>query len=385
MMIFLPMVVPPIAAIVLLIFFRHKVLWWEFLIPTVASLLLAFIFKAMTETIQTLDTEYHTNGMVKAEYYEDWTEEYVETYTDSKGNIQTRTVTLYHPPQYYIYDKGGNQISIDKSHFFELCNWFGNKREKDLYHFNQVSWGDGDMWFTVYNGEPHKYIPVSTTHYYENRVQASDSVFNYPEVNEKNKEVFALYDYPSVTNFYYCPSILGDAPDYQEANKLLTEYNSKMGRNKEIRMWILIFKNQSSEAAHQQEALWKNGNKNELVVCIGVNKQYDVKWSYVFSWTDRQNVKINIRDFVVSQKKLDLVPIVEFMAKNVLKNWKRKEFSDFNYLAVEPPISAIVVSFLFTIALNVGVSYWIIQNDIQELPKWKRKGGLEKRYSNYLR
>jgi hypothetical protein len=375
--------VPVVTVIVLLLFFRHKTVWFEFLIPVVVSLIMIGVCKSCTEGIATQDTEYWGSYGVRATYYEDWNEKVpcrhpkyctrAVTRTDANGNTYTTMETYqcgyehsydvdYHPEIWMISDNLGGSYFIPKSKYTSLVNRWGPEKFRDLrrhYHTN-----DGDSYYTTWNKEDHTIEPIVRTHTYENRVQASTSIFNYPEVEDPT--VFGLYDYPE-TKGLTCRSVLGGGHD--AANRHLDIWNAKLGKPKQVRMWMLMFVDQPLLAAQEQEAYWKGGNKNEVVVCLGLDKQSNLQWCHVFSWSESETMKVRIRTEIVSLEKFDSLKAAQIMTTNIQKDFKRKEFADFSYLTVEPPIKYVIMTYLLTILVNVGISAFVILNDIKEKEK----------------
>lgn len=378
-MIYFSLIIPLVTIVLLLIYKRNKTEWWEFLVVVGIPLVVIFFMKTMVEISQTSDTEYHTGWVVKGEYYEEWTEQYTETYTDSDGNLKTRVVTDYHPPEYYAIDSNGYRISVTLQHYQWLASRFGNNKEKILFHLNQINlWKqDGDLWTTFWDNKESTRIISTTAHFYENRTQAS-KVFYFPPIDDEDKERFGLYDYPVVNNSFgllsapvirydKVPSILGNGGvTTTEANKKLCWHNAIMGKRKQVRMWVLIFKDQSEDVAYVQKNYWKGGNKNEFILCIGVDNKNNVEWANIISWCEQVRLKEDVRDFVLAQKKLDLVEVVEQMATQIDRQWKRREFAEFSYLSVEPPFWGVMLTFLLTIAVSGGVAYWVIHNEHDE-------------------
>jgi len=378
-MVWFAMAIPVLTALVLFVLFKHRTVWWEFFIPVGVSALLIFICKTCTETLQTLDKEYWGGWVTKAEYYEEWDERVpcrhpkykAVTRTRSDGSTYTEWVfdgyehlydVDYHSPYWQVSESNGYTLSVNSNRFDELAMKFGNKKKVDLgrsYHSI-----DGDKWVATWKGSDETLEPVVTIHSYENRVQASDSIFNFPEVNP---EEYGLFEYPRITDYYRCPSILGNSgPAHAEANRLLDIWNAKLGAMKQVRIWILVFVDKPYDTALKQEAYWKGGNKNEFIVAIGVDKQRAVKWCYAFSWTEVEQLKVEARNFVIQQKELDLVKVVEWLGPEIQKKFVRKQFADFSYITVEPPLWAVILIFLITIAVNVGVSAWIVYNEFHE-------------------
>jgi hypothetical protein len=374
MIIWLALLIPVGIAIFLYKRYQHETLWWEFVIPFIASILLIVISKALIEHAQTRDTEYWGGTLQRAEYYEAWDEEvpciHRNPCTCNNKNGSCTSFHGYqhaydvddHPPHWEIYDSNGIEVSVSRDRFEMLARRFGNRVFHDMHRdYHSV---DGDMYRATWGGDQLTLIPVTTAHSYENRVAVSDSVFNYPEVNPKD---FGLYEYPPIQNFYECNSILGVGDQTQGvALTKLNRFNATMGAKKQVRMLIVIFKNQPLQAGFDQESYWKGGNKNEFIVTIGVNNEFNVEWCHVFSWTEVESLKVNVREFVASQDKLNLEKVVDYMVPQVEEHFIRKPFADFDYLTIEPPGWAIFLVFLFVGGINGGLSYWIIANEHRE-------------------
>jgi hypothetical protein len=373
-MIWFAMLIPSVVAIVLLLVFHHKVQFWELLIPLVVSVILIALGKWISVASLTRDTEYWTGWIHSAEYYERWTEEWdewVSEQRDSKGNVTVpghyEHRIVHHPPSWCMYGSNGETFSIDPESYKSLTRLWGNDVEIDLWHMNQTSWGDGDKWVTKWRGERDKMVICTTAHNYENRVQASRSVFNFPEFTEAEVKERGLYDYPPIKEVTDVPSILGNGgPTTSSANRLLCVRNAELGKAKQVRMWVLIFRDTDVQTAIDQEGYWKGGNKNEFVLCIGVDGNNAVKWAYPFSWCENERLKVDVRQFVQEQKQLDLNKTVAFMADAINQNFVRKQFADFSYLTVEPTWGAVLTTFILTFIVNLLLSWWIVCNEFDE-------------------
>lgn len=388
MIIWLALLIPAVAAVVLVSVpdLRKKTCWWEYLILFAPALILIPLFKYGSVASQTSDTEWWTNYFTEAQFYERWTEEWDEYHpaqysTDSKGrSTMTRAAwtehhVVHHPPKWYGLDNGGGEHSLSEGDYKALVNGWGNEKEKGISHVNQTSWGDGDMWYSHWNRKWNTTRVVTTKHTWENRVKCSKSVFNFPEVSEADAE--GLFGYPDTKGKYGVPSILGGKgiPKYNEANHALCLANAEMGFGKndedgnppvgkQIRMWILLFGDEPQDRAIMQENYWNGGNKNEMIVCIGTNKDHSLKWCYVFSWTEVEKLKIDIRDQVMAQDQLNLPAVVKIVKSECSKQWRRKQFADFSYLSVEPSLGCVLACFIVSFLVTAGVVAFVLMNSI---------------------
>lgn len=370
--------------------FKERYNWIEILVQLVIPILLIFGAKLLIESTQTSDTEYWGGWAVRAEHYEDWNErvpcshpEYrTEYYTDSNGNSASRSVYVgqqhaydvdYHPEYWEIDDSNGLSIRIASSFYSHLAKRWGNNKFVDLkrdYHSN-----DGDKHVTIWDGKRETLEACTTEHSYENRVAVSDSVFNFPEV--ENPQELGLYEYPGISG-HSQKSVLGNAgPGTIPGEQAFGYYNATLGRKKQVKLFMLIYRDQPMPTALDQEAYWKGGNKNELVSCVGVDKDFNIQWSYIFSWSKSEVLKAAARDHLQGQKKLDLVEYANWLGPEVDKSWERFEFKEFEYLTVTPPWWAVLLVYIISLIVAIVLSLISIHNShdangVRRRFRWER-------------
>lgn len=370
------MIIPVLFGAYLFFYQKRWMLWWEFLIPFGASFLLIVIFKYSVETVQTADTEYWGNTIVRVEYYEDWNE-YIQKTCEDKcccdkdGNNCTITYydcsyVDYHPARYVAIDSQGEEYSISSDQYASFVRKFGQPTFTELsrnYHTD-----DGDLWTTTWGGSMKNFEPITTSHTYENRPQVASSVFSFPTVTEQEKKEHKLFEYPEIRSWRKLPGILADSayavPD--SANILMNWLNSTLGDKKQVRSWLLVYRNAPAETGYLQEAYWKGGNKNEVIVMVSLDNANKVQWVKVSSWCEVELLKIEIRNHIKKMKVFDPVNTVKFMHQEINAKFVRKQFKDFDYLTVEPPTWAIIVTFIVTLLANIGTSLWLVKNHFNE-------------------
>lgn len=370
-------------------FFKFKrIEIWEIFAPLVV-IPLVFGAHFITESAMTTDTEYWGAYATKVQYFEDWDQEVPcrhtkyctrsKTCQDSNGNSYSCDETYacgtehaydvdFHPARWNLEDSNGADHGISQGRYVQIKNKWVNEQFIDLhrvYHSN-----DGDLYQSDYSGNENDLIPVITTHSYENRVAVSDSVFNFPEVADKNIKEF-LIDYPKV-NDLYVPSILFKKNDtkkiknYELGYHKLDVLNATLGRKKQVRVWLLVFPNDAhSQEALLQESYWKRGNKNELVICISLSDEGYVNWAYVFSWMKSVELGIEIRDLLQTEyakTPLDLLEFSTALHSKVQKQFVRRPFKEFEYLSVEPPFWAVCLVWFLSFTISVGIFIWVREN-----------------------
>jgi len=370
--------IPVLATLFTIINYHRKLVWWEASIGIIICVGLIAIGKHAGISSLISDQEYWGSYVTEVEYYEDWNE-YIhqtctESYpcgTDANGNttyctrIYDCSYVDYHPENWVATDAGGNSYSIDEVLYNKLVKQFGNSNFIDLgrnYYTN-----DGDKYISIWTGTYDTYEFVATKHRYKNRVQAASSVYNFPKVDTTDIINFKLYQYPKINYWHKLPAVMsfnGYKYDKKSIDKSFDWLNGKLGSKKEIRIWILLFKNATRDVGYLQESLWKRGNKNEFTITISIDDENKVQWCHPFSWSEDAKLLIDTRTFIEESDSLDLELVADFLYPNVEKNWVRKQFEEFNYLTVEPPVWSKIMTYILTLIVSIVVSIWIVNNEL---------------------
>lgn len=375
MIIYGALFIPLIVAFILYKYFRRKVVWWEMLIPLTVSLAFIVGMKITIEHSQVRSKEYWGSLVERVEYYEDWDEYIHQTCTrtcccDSKGencSVESYDCSYvqYHSPFWQIVCTNGETVGISELQYNEIKSKFNNEYFTELnrnYHTN-----DGDMYYCTWPHDSITAIPVTTLHHYENRVKAADqSVFHFREISKSDIKKYDIKKYPKIHSHFKQSVVIGDSSTDALMSDLKLQYvNGLLGHSKQVRVYILIFKNQSIEAALYQEWYWSGGNKNEFVICIGIDNERKVEWCRPFSWTRSEALKAEIKNYFQNQEILTLQQSIPVIHEKIQKGFVRRSFKEFDYLTVEPPAWAVILTYLATIAINFGISVWVIKNDHQ--------------------
>jgi hypothetical protein len=342
----------------------------------------------------TADTEYWGGYITKIEYFEPWDEWIDQTCEypcgedcDSNGeNCQTVYCEYdcsyrdYHPEHYRVTNNIGESWSVKKSEYLRLYKKFGTGKtfvdlRRDYYTI------DGDKYVTKWGGEDNTFEATVSKHTYTNKVQVASDVFNFPEVDTNDIKLYGLYDYPSIHSYYKQPGIIGSVQNKKQHEHSMELLNGKLGHSKQLKTFILIFKNKSRDAGYKQEAHWKGGNKNEFVLCVGVDDDNNVDWVYPFSWTEAQICKVNIRTFVEDQKQFDVGKTIDYMYSELNENFVRKEFADFDYLTIDPSDTHLFWTYFASLFVTIGLSIFFVMNNFDE----DTPDGIKRRYYGYRR
>lgn len=87
----------------------------------------------------------------------------------------------------------------------------------------------------------------------------------------------------------------------------------------------------------------------------------------MFSWTEREDFKVGLRNVITEQsgQPLSFTPILDWLDSNI-SNWERKRFEDFNYISVPPPLWALITNYVLVILASGGVIGYSVRNEYTE-------------------
>ena len=338
---------------ILVILFRNYDQWWFYLIMTAMSeLILWLIMRRVSRT-----EEYLSGYALNIQHHEPWVEKIVriETYTDSRGHIRTRQVVdyIHHPDVWLMSLNTGIEAYIQPDAYdYYRTQWGTPEQWINPPHANCVRGGGGQLY--EWNGE----LDSAATHTYKglyiNYVVNSNSIFRKEHIRRNDVKEYGLIDYPDFdrrrleTDVILCSPKLPEWIDFSNhSQRAIHLVNAFAGNLHQIHIFVLVFDAaQGVITALKQQAYWKGGNKNEFVVCLGVDfnqpdsknrynedSRLTVKWSKAFSWCDIPSLESATESYFIENKELDIPPFAEWLRGNI-NLWKRKEFKDFKYLGV---------------------------------------------------
>lgn len=396
-MIWFALFIPFIASYIAYKKFSHKMAVWEYLIPTAISFLFIFFFKLILSYSQTHDKQYLGSLIVEARYYEPWSTWVTQTCTrevacgqdcttDSKGS--TTCTTKYCTETYdcsycddnsaywKAYDDHGHSWTISEKQYNELkTRWNSTPKFIELNRNIDYHGGcgkDGDAYSIKWDRKIETSEASVTEESYENKTQSAKSYFSLENISSKEAKKLKLYEYPILYNHYKQNLILGlDSLNFHSNEKDFIQrkyeyFNGYNGPIKKVKVFILLFFDQSQEIGFKQQSYWDGGNKNELVICIDINKQTKkINWVYPFSWTDNKKILVDARENIALLDTLNFDRLYDPLTKTI-ENFKYKDFRDYNYITLDPPTWAIWVTYITTLLLTIGSIWWSVINEYDE-------------------
>ena len=184
--------IPFIVAIFLLIFRRHNMVWWEYALVVIPTIILVIVVRSTIIAVKTTDTEYYGGYITKVRHYDEWDEwierrctRQVEVGKDSEGNAIYEEESYdcsyrqYHS-QYWVYfsNISGGEHHISEQQFNDIKRRFNSPKifvdmHRDYYTI------DGDAQDYMWPNTRNTIRTITEKHEYKNKVKASNSIFNF--------------------------------------------------------------------------------------------------------------------------------------------------------------------------------------------------------------
>ena len=361
-------IIPFLTAMFLLLVFNKKMVWWEYMALIVPSLLFIFITQLIMVSVNSSDTEYLGGYINRITYYEPWDEmvRVRHTRTDKDGDTEVYYTweREYHSERYtYVDNESSWEYHLSKKEYEVIKKRMGNNSVfRDMNRkYHRI---DGDAYDIYWDKTIEHLYDITTPHSYTNKIKASQShtIFKYSDISEKDAKELGLYEYPDIKLMNQNPIIGRYASDKDKQR--IKYINATYGKTHQFRVYILFYEGKNIEISEQQKAYWQNGNKNEFVVCLGT-QQDSVVWCNPFSWCDEPKLEVLTRDYFIQNPKVDIDAYGKWLQTQIPTKWKRKEFADFEYIRIGLSRGQYIALIIIMILLNIGISVFLVMNDIK--------------------
>ena len=361
-------IIPFITALFLLIVFNRKMVWWEYLVLILPSLLFALITQLIMVSVNSSDTEYLGGYVNRITYYEPWDEmvQVRHTRTDDDGDTEVYYTweREYHSERYtYVDNESSWECHLSKKEYEVIKKRMGNNSVfRDMNRkYHRI---DGDAYDIYWDKTIEHLYDITTPHSYTNKIKASQShtIFKYSDISEEDAKELGLYEYPDIKLMNQNPIIGRNVTDKDKQR--IKYINATYGKTHQFRVYMLFYEGKDIEISEQQKAYWQNGNKNEFVVCLGTQKD-SVVWCNPFSWCDEPKLEVLTRDYFIQNPKVDIDAYGKWLQTQIPTKWKRKEFADFEYIRIGLSRGQYIALIIIMILLNIGISVFLVMNDIK--------------------
>ena len=305
------------------------------------------------------DVEFWNSRVVLAEYWETWQEQE----EDSDGHY----IVQRHSPQWTLHTGVNERVSISEHQYQKIVERFGNQSYERINRSSRISQGDGNRYFTTFNGKNETAIPSSVEHYFVNWVKATQKD---DEESRLLREQFnhLLKDYPKLAASDYGPIQVNRV--IQAGTNLPEEFCKKIdagldnllgeiGTSKQVNILVYFVNSNNPQFEDALRDHWVNGKKNDVIVIIGVEENKNaaqnvsvlgrqvISWSGVLAWVeeptgDKEGFRQLLAQRMVKLRNLDHPPekIVQEIGDQIITpvargGFQRKAMAEFSHLASE--------------------------------------------------
>lgn len=359
------LLIPIVVAIILLIFFAKDVVWWEYCILVIPSILLFFSIKSGMLRYSENDSEYLGYYISKVTYYEPWNEYIHRTCRMKVGKTVVNYDCSYvsnHPECFSYSLNSGEEIFVDQDEFERIKHhWKSSPKFRELNRHYYTE--DGDAYDTEWDGSKLHCETRTRGESYINRIKASHSIFRFEDISKDDAKELGLFDYQDIDNKYEQQEpVIGYKGRDPRGIQQIKYINGVFGEKYQFRTFILVFYNKDEDIAAKQKSYWEGGNKNEFVICLGLNSHGNVEWCVPFSWQDTPSLEVKTKQYFLSNPKFNLYKYGCWLENNIRNNWKRKNFNDFQYIDVDLTGTQYIWLIIIVTIYNIGASLYVILN-----------------------
>ncbi len=358
---FILMIIPVIAGCVSWIKFSTISLKESGVSVAAALVIISLVF-GVSKFNSGIDTETYSGKVTKATHIPKWEAEWTElvthTTTDSKGNVSTYTTLetrhQTHYPKWYVETTLG-RISISENFFKQIGNRHGIVAERG-YRPDYDS-GDKNDYHSYVNDDPEFCdYPVTTCENWFNPLKNAKSLHSFKGMSKEEADKLGLYDYPVNDTFTSSRLIGNHAITIWNWDKM----NSALGSQKHVN--LILVKLPSVDKAKHLQNYWKNGKKNDLVICYNGKIGEPANWCYVFGWSKSELVKMNLQTLFLDK------PVTNDILPDI-KRIVRKDFAPHDWTMYKDadqviPTGYVITAFLLMLGIQVALYYQFHKIDI---------------------
>jgi hypothetical protein len=358
------MLFPLIIALVTLLVFKGKVLFWEFAAQVGVVALFVAVALGIAYESRTSDTEVW-NGQVTAK---------------KRNEVSCRH--SYECNCYYTEDcsGSGSSRSCTSTKHCSTCYEHSYDVDWDVYASTGESTGIDtidrqglDMpprWGKAYLGEPWE-----SEHSFTNYILANPDSVLLGTKGDMQRFGKLIPKYPdNIYDYYYNnPVINMGVPNVQldTWNWLIRDINKVLGPKKQVHIIVILVPTNDRSYMLALKDAWVGGKKNDVDVVIGSSDGNGDKIDFadVMSWSTNKTLAVDLRDRIQADGSLlQKDAIVRDIGESVDKNFVRMHMKDMKWLmrSFQPSQTAMIVIFILATLISIGLSIWAVFADLGE-------------------
>lgn len=355
------MIIPVIAGCVSWLKF-HTINLKEAGISVATAFFLILMVLGMSKCSSEYDTETLSGRVVEAVHTPEWKAEWTEletyTTTDSKGKTHTHTRLVTkrrtYSPEWWVETTVG-KFAIPENTFNIISAKHGIV-VKEGYRPNYDS-GDRNDYYSYVKDDPEFCdYPVTTRSSWRNPIKNSKSLHSFQKISDEEAMNMGLPKYPRNDTFTSSRLVNTDAINIWNWDKM----NSAIGEEKRVN--VILVKIDSIDKAKYLQNYWKNGKKNDLVICYNGYNNSPADWCYVFGWSRKELVKMNLQTLFLDKPiNDDIIPEIK---RIVRKDFEPHEWTMYKDEVHVVSTTFVVIAFILMLISQAALYFYFHENEI---------------------
>jgi hypothetical protein len=331
-------------------------------ISVAAAFAIILITLGISKCSNGIDNETLSGRVETAVHIPEWEAEWVEvetdTTTDEKGNVQTHTRLVTknqtHWPKWYVETTVG-KFNITENSFHQICQRHGTVVVQG-YRPDYDS-GDRNDYHSYVKDDPEFCdYPVTAQQMWRNPIKDSKSLHSFKEIKDEDAAKMGLYEYPKNETFGSSRMIGNHAIDIWNWDKM----NSAIGAEKKIN--LILVKIDSVDKAKYLQNYWKNGKKNDIVICYNGPSNKPAEWCYVFGWSKSELVKMNLQTlFLDHPVNHDILTKIKEIVRKDFQPHEWDMYKDEEFII---PTGWVIAAFILMMITQGGLYYYFHMTEI---------------------
>lgn len=350
------MIFPVLIALLTLLVFKRRILWWEAVVQVAVVALVVGIGLVIAYEGRTSDVEVWNSQVTHREsHHVSCSHSYScncrPTY-DSKGNVDGETCdTCYEHSfdvDWTVHSSSGESIDIDREDRQGLV--------------------EPKRWDAAYPGETFE-----SSHSYTNYIKANPDSVILGTKGDMVKWGKLIPNYPAnIYNYYYNDPVVNmgvPGVDVTSWNWLIREANKTLGPKKQVHIIVILVPTNDRNYTYALKDAWFGGKKNDVDVIIGSVDGKTIDFADIMSWSTNKALAVKLRDDIQAvgdlQRKDD---IVNAITTQVADNFVRMHMKDMKWLmrSYQPSSAAMIWLFIIGVISSIGISVGIVYADLGE-------------------
>ena len=351
------MIAPVFIALLTLLLFMKRILWWEIALQVGVIALVLGIALAVAYEAPIADVEVW-NGQVTAKQ---------RNVVSCRHSYQCNCVCVAH-------DKNGSctsevcQTCYEHDYDVDWDVYASTKESVSIDTSDRQGLNEPKRWDDAFIGEPWE-----SQHSYTNYIKANPDSVLLGTKGDMKKWGKLVPKYPAgIYNIYYNDPVINmgvPGVDVATWNWLIRQTNRELGPKKQVHIIVILVPTNDRNYMYALKDAWIGGKKNDVDVVIGSVDGKTIDFADIMSWSTNKALAVKLRDDIQAVSDLSRRDdIVNAISTEVNDNFVRMHMKSMAWImrSYQPSSTVIFWLFILGVVLSLGISVFEVYQDLGE-------------------